>query len=85
MTTTPRTDDAKHAYNEQALPITNIFAPMAEMELELAALKTRLRFAEDTCSACHSAMLGKVHPKHPAWAMVYAVQDRATAALKAAT
>lgn len=35
----------------------------------------------DTCRAalvsCHSAMLGKVNPKHPAWALLYAAEDSA--------
>lgn len=74
---TPRTAAAKHNYIEQALPITNIFAPMAEMELELAAERSRRLLAETTVTACHSAMLGKVNPKHPAWGCVYAVQDGA--------
>lgn len=26
-------------------------------------------------TACHSAMLGKVHPKHPAWGVLFAAQD----------
>lgn len=26
-------------------------------------------------TACHSAMLGKVNPKHPAWGVLYAAKD----------
>ena len=58
-----------------ALPVTNIFAPMAAMERELAALQKRVLLAETVVTTCHSAMLGKVSPKHPAWSGVYAVQD----------
>lgn len=63
-------------YNE-ALPITNIFEPMAVMERELAAEKKRRVLAETAVTCCHSAMLGKVNPKHPAWGVVFAVQDAA--------
>ncbi len=45
-----------------------------------ADLAERLRLAEDACSVAHSAMLGKVNPKSPAWGVIYAVQDRATKA-----
>jgi len=38
-------------------------------------LERRLLLAETAVTACHSAMLGKVNPKHPAWGCVYAVQD----------
>jgi hypothetical protein len=75
--TTPRTDAAKKNYIEQALPITNIFDPMAEMEREITALKKRITLADATVVACHSAMLGKVNPKHPAWGCVYAYEDQA--------
>ncbi len=38
-------------------------------------LRARLLLAETAVNACHAAMLGKVHPKSPAWGLVYAVQD----------
>lgn len=42
MSDTPLTDAAKHAYIEQALPITNIFEPMAKMERMNVALAAAL-------------------------------------------
>lgn len=75
--TTPRTDAAKHNYIKQALPETNVFEPMREMEREITALKKRITLADATVVACHSAMLGKVNPKHPAWGCVYAYEDQA--------
>ncbi len=43
-------------------------------------LRARLLLAETAVNACHAAMLGKVHPKSPAWGLVYAVQDAKRAA-----
>ena len=81
---TPRTDAKCVDYSgplsfvgdEQFLPAD--FARTLERELE--AERKRRVLAETTVTACHSAMLGKVNPKHPAWGCVYAVQDAATKA-----
>lgn len=44
---------------------------------EAAAMKLRVENRElrAALTACHSAMLGKVNPKHPAWGVLFAAQD----------
>lgn len=74
--------NVSHDIAAKALGITETATPSESARLrERNALKERLRLAEDACSAAHSAMLGKVNPKHPAWGVIYAVADRATATL----
>jgi phosphoenolpyruvate carboxylase len=51
MSDTPRSDAAKAAYIREALPITNIFLPMQEMERELNAVRHQLKQARDTIDA----------------------------------
>ena len=78
---TPRTDAMCVDYSgplsfvgdEQFLPAD--FA--RTLERDLKAERKRRVLAEATVTACHSAMLGKVNPKHPAWGCVFAVQDAA--------
>ena len=80
MSQTPISDAAWHAFNEtaSAIPFRD---EMRKLELELAGLKQRTFLSEAAVTACHSAMLGKVNPKHPAWGVLYAAQDAmATAA-----
>lgn len=43
--------------------------------LGLRDAATRMDLLDATITACHSAMLGKVNPKNPAWKMIYAAQD----------
>ncbi|WP_043586705.1 hypothetical protein [Geminisphaera colitermitum] len=49
-----------------------------EIKCEILGLRdaaSRMDLLDATITACHSAMLGKVNPKNPAWKMIYAVQD----------
>ncbi len=50
---------------------------LARIKLVFEDEREKLRFAQATALACHSAMLGNVNPKNPTWGMVYAVQDQA--------
>jgi hypothetical protein len=71
---TPLTDAAFAAYIHDASPIP--FRDFARtLEEENIELRRRVLLAEIAVTAAHSAMLGKVNPKHPAWGCIYAVQD----------
>lgn len=56
---------------------TKISTPFRMLEQELELERRRRVLAETAVTCCHSAMLGKVNPKHPAWGVVFAVQDAA--------
>lgn len=75
----PRTDAAFAKYIHDASPIP--FRDFArQLEIENGDLRKRVALAEAAVVAAHSAMLGKVNPKHPAWGCIYAVQDAANRA-----
>lgn len=44
-------------------------------EAEAMKLRVKNRELRAALTACHSAMLGKVNPKHPAWAVLFAVTE----------
>lgn len=75
-TDTPITDRAFHQYNEDAQYAT-FRESIRAMERRLISEQRLRALAETAVTCCHSAMLGKVNPKHPAWGCVYAVQDAA--------
>ena len=44
-------------------------------EAEAMKLRVKNRELRAALTACHSAMLGKVNPKHPAWDVLFAVTE----------
>lgn len=75
-TTTPRSDAREEQQKNLLCGAANLDLART-LERENAALKKRIAMADATVVACHSAMLGKVNPKHPAWGLVYAYEDQA--------
>ncbi len=45
------------------------------LEFFARELEIENRMLRDALTACHAAMLGKVNPKSPAWALLYRAQD----------
>ena len=72
-----REDTCAHQSNEEGYPsAANSHAERADEIRSLAdQLKTSMLISDAALTACHSAMLGNVHPKHPAWGVLFSAQD----------
>ena len=66
MTTAKEAIENLDSMQRQIIHGKRTFGDIADV---IRDLQKRVLLAETAVTACHSAMLGKVNPKHPAWGL----------------